>query len=271
MSTTYDGGKTASIASSTDTTPIAITTTAPHGFATADIVQIVGHFVNTNANGEWGITVTGASTFELQSSTATGSGAGVATGTAHVDAYDTSATIPSDGDDLDASAFNVAYEELLDRTQWLKTRRGIYRLVEIQEVVGTGTSPAASFVTNAYAGFAGIVVGMTVAFLDMVEVSFCGHLRAVTDGNVQLAYTANGGSAVGFGAGARSYWTNPPGLGSAFAAATFPMYPFTMESHLAGISGAITFGIWGKLDVAVDQIDVYQPYSMIVKRWTAQV
>lgn len=67
------------ISSSTNASPIQITTAAAHGYATGDKVAIVGHAVNTNANGHWVITRTGANTFTLNGST--GNGVGGATGT----------------------------------------------------------------------------------------------------------------------------------------------------------------------------------------------
>lgn len=69
---------TKNISSSTNATPIAITCTA-HGYSTGDTVVITGHTTNTNANGTWEITVTGASTFTLDGST--GNGVGGASGT----------------------------------------------------------------------------------------------------------------------------------------------------------------------------------------------
>ena len=74
------------IASSTNASPIVVTTAAPHGYATGQKVAIIGHLVNTNANGFWEITVTGASTFQLTKNTVTnlissGNGVGIATGT----------------------------------------------------------------------------------------------------------------------------------------------------------------------------------------------
>ncbi len=74
------------IASSTNASPIAVTTAAPHGYTTGQKVAIVGHTVNTNANGRWVITVTGASTFELVDSV--GNGVGGASGI-HYGAYKT--------------------------------------------------------------------------------------------------------------------------------------------------------------------------------------
>lgn len=65
-----------SISSSTDASPIVVTASAAHGLKTGDRVWIAGHTTNTNANGEWIITVTSTTAFSLNGSTATGGGAG---------------------------------------------------------------------------------------------------------------------------------------------------------------------------------------------------
>lgn len=67
------------VASTTNASPIVVTTGAPHGYVSGDKVSIVGHAVNTNANGSWQIVVTGPTTFELVGSS--GNGVGGATGT----------------------------------------------------------------------------------------------------------------------------------------------------------------------------------------------
>lgn len=64
----------ASINSSTNATPISITTVSAHGFSTGDTVCITGHSTNTNANGTWKITVTGSTTFTLNTSVGTATG-----------------------------------------------------------------------------------------------------------------------------------------------------------------------------------------------------
>lgn len=79
---TWDGSGsrlTVAISSSTNTTPIAITTSTSHGYSTGDTVFICDHTTNTNANGTWEITVTGSTTFTLTGST--GNGVGGASGT----------------------------------------------------------------------------------------------------------------------------------------------------------------------------------------------
>lgn len=69
-----------SIASSTNANPSVVTTTAAHGLAVGDVVEIQGHAVNTNINGVWTIgTVGSATTFTVPYAA---NGAGAATGTA---------------------------------------------------------------------------------------------------------------------------------------------------------------------------------------------
>lgn len=71
------------IGSSTNATPIVITSTA-HGLSSNDIVSITGHATNTCANGIWKITVVDANSFSLQDpitgTNAVGNGVGGATG-----------------------------------------------------------------------------------------------------------------------------------------------------------------------------------------------
>jgi hypothetical protein len=64
------------ISGSTNTAPISLTVTG-HGYTTGDTVVVSGHASNTNANGTWEITVTGANTFTLDGSVGnSGSGSG---------------------------------------------------------------------------------------------------------------------------------------------------------------------------------------------------
>ncbi len=56
----------------TNASPIQITTSAPHGLSTGQIVTIIGVTGNTNANGTWSIIVTGTTTFTLTGSTGNG-------------------------------------------------------------------------------------------------------------------------------------------------------------------------------------------------------
>jgi hypothetical protein len=82
-SATWTGGgrpNTISISSSTNATPIVITTTAAHGLVTGDYVVVTGHGTNTNANGVWKVGTTPTSTsfqiLQIDGTNTTGNGAG---------------------------------------------------------------------------------------------------------------------------------------------------------------------------------------------------
>lgn len=66
------------ISSSTQATPIVVTTAANHGLSTGDTVVIAGHLTNTAANGTWNATSLTSTTFSIPT---TGNGVGGATGT----------------------------------------------------------------------------------------------------------------------------------------------------------------------------------------------
>ncbi len=129
----------ANILSSSNTTPIEITTDAAHGFATGDFVNVYDHETNVDANGRWEIIVTSSTEFQLVLS-----GPGVAGGnTGYVENENISPRyqIPADGDDAAAAAWNVAHEALGDRTAWLAGRVGLMKLHEFR-ANGTNDSGA---------------------------------------------------------------------------------------------------------------------------------
>lgn len=70
---------TVSISSSTNATPIVLTTSTTHNFKVGQRVYVVGHTVNTAANGYFEVLAAGASTITLKDSV--GNGVGGATGT----------------------------------------------------------------------------------------------------------------------------------------------------------------------------------------------
>jgi hypothetical protein len=67
------------ITSSSGGNPIVVTTTAAHGYVNGDVVEIIGHLVNTQANGVWSVTNLTATTFSIPQD---GNGTGAATGMA---------------------------------------------------------------------------------------------------------------------------------------------------------------------------------------------
>ncbi len=80
------GGRPAviNISSSTNATPIVITTASAHGLVPGDYVSVTNHNTNTNANGVWKVGTTPTSTtfqiLQLDGSNTTGNGTGTATG-----------------------------------------------------------------------------------------------------------------------------------------------------------------------------------------------
>ena len=186
MSTTYNADGTIpaatqpvakAIGSSTNTTPIVVTTTALHGFATGDTVEITAHD-QTAANGLWQITVGTTSTFSLDGSTP--SGVGTATGIVQDYAVNPLITIPSDGDAASASSVNPAFEGIFNAVPFLYQRTGAYRVYDSQVVAVAGNPLAitAWSVTGTSASGSWIQCGSTASILsgycrngDIIEVS----------------------------------------------------------------------------------------------------
>ena len=102
------------ISSSTNTSPIVVTTSAPHGLNPGDAVIVYGHKVNLGANGAWSVAVPSPTTLTLIGSI--GIGIGGAFGIVQPATDGPTYPITSDGDDFTAAAFNGAYEALGDRT-----------------------------------------------------------------------------------------------------------------------------------------------------------
>jgi len=132
MSTQYNGQAAnvtvpaaVQINSSTNASPIVLTTYVAHGMATGDTVNVYGHATNTAANGTWTVIVLSATTLSLTGST----GNGVGTTSGFVQSLGLGATyaIPSDGDADNAASVNVAFETLGDRTAMLAANIGQMR------------------------------------------------------------------------------------------------------------------------------------------------
>lgn len=69
-----------SISSSTNATPIVVTTSSNHGYVTGDVVRVYNHTTNTSANGIWIIEKTSDTTFKLLDDGTGVSSAGVGIG-----------------------------------------------------------------------------------------------------------------------------------------------------------------------------------------------
>lgn len=185
MSTTYNANGTlpavtkfapVAIVSSTAATPIEVTT-ATHGFADGDTVQIGGHD-QLAANGLWQITKVSATKFTLNGSTA-GAGAGTATGIAWDYSVNPLITIPADGDLASASSVNPALEGTFNLAPFFMARVGKYRLFD-EYVLQTSDDTWAAWSTNASLGTAawGTVasgtglIGFQAAKDDIIDITF---------------------------------------------------------------------------------------------------
>jgi hypothetical protein len=136
MSTQYNGlaanivaPAAVNIASSTNTTPIQITTSSPHDLTTGDTVDVSGHHTNTNANGQWVVSVLSTTQFTLVGSTLNGNTGG-ATGQVQSLASGPTYATPNDGDARNAASVDVALDALGDRTAMLAVATGAYKLAQ---------------------------------------------------------------------------------------------------------------------------------------------
>jgi hypothetical protein len=121
------------IASTTDASPIAVTTSTPHGLLIGDTVDITKHAVNVAANGVWAVTVTGGSSFTIPTA-GSGAGAGSATGIVQSLALGPTFPIPADGvDNEDAASVGVPFEAGADRTAFLATAIGLNKVAYVLE------------------------------------------------------------------------------------------------------------------------------------------
>ena len=148
MSTIYTGNPAnvttplaATVTGATNVAPIVITTVANHLYATNDLVTVSGVTGNTAANGAWTIIVLSPTTFSLTGTT--GNGAYAGGGTCSDNSLTPQFTLPSDGDAFNAAAFNVPYQAIADRTQFLALR--VQRADSPTSATGTWTCPAGVF------------------------------------------------------------------------------------------------------------------------------
>lgn len=110
------------ITNASNASPIVITTSIAHLFATGDRVNVSGVSGNNAANGTWSITKLSSTTFSLDGSTGSGAYDILSTPTAKNLSLTPQIQVPLDDDDLDVASVNVAFEALADRTQWLASR-----------------------------------------------------------------------------------------------------------------------------------------------------
>jgi len=117
----YNAPVAAAIVSTTDASPIVVTTAAPHGLVDLDMVRILGHATNVTANGMSIAHVLSPTTLQLlvprtrTNVGGAGAGAGGATGTVALVGWSSTGTLPDDGDAAAASSISAPIETTFDR------------------------------------------------------------------------------------------------------------------------------------------------------------
>lgn len=132
---------TLTILGSTNTAPIQMAFTTPHGLSSGDTLSVYDHQANTAANGEWPIVVINATTVSLTGST--GIAGGSTTGSANPRSFGSTYGQPSDGDDNTGAILDTPTGALGDRSAALLVATGAYKLVDVQTLnashLGGGT------------------------------------------------------------------------------------------------------------------------------------
>lgn len=124
------------ISSSTNTSPISVTFCSAHCSNEGDTWGIEGHQVNTNANGNWRVHVTGTQTLQLVGST--GNGVGGLTGYGIDYSVNPLIQVADDLEAANASNNNTPIEALANVVPYLYKRAGKYSLYDRQVITSAG-------------------------------------------------------------------------------------------------------------------------------------
>lgn len=262
------------ISSSTNATPIVITTGSNHGYATGDSVVVENHATNTNANGRRTITVLASNTFSLNGSV--GNGVGGATGYVIDYAVNPLIVVPSGGDTRNASSVSSPMEGIANNTPWLYERVGQYRIYNVGRIAHSDAMDAATWSSTSVPG-GGAWTALTSASwayqwsfarniniynTDILVVKFQALAQlafaAVTTNGLALGAAFNGG-AMTLVTGTATGW-NASFTGEATLEAVLFASDFTATQ-----SNSVTFGIMGSNSaVGANTIALLNPYHINV-------
>lgn len=128
----------ANVSGATNASPIVITTSAAHGFATGDYVSITGVLGNTAANGAFYITILSTTTFSLNGST--GTGAYTSGGTVSDYGLFPYSSLPSNGDAFSVDQMNAFLQNQADKVAYLGNATGYFFSAIDPSVNGTRLS-----------------------------------------------------------------------------------------------------------------------------------
>jgi hypothetical protein len=252
-----------SISSSTNTNPIQITTSAPHGLVTGDGVHVAQHATNTNADGQWTATVINNSIFSIP---VAGNGVGGATGTVQPLTWGTTYNLMADGtDNLDASHLNIPGAALGDRTALLAQLQGKYKMVNsVVSASGSATSFNTLFTFSSVSSSAwtpatspcSIILGQSpfagldIISNDLIEFTAVGTVASNTGTNLGLSVFASTLTPIG---------SAPAGfnqiLGSAVYFGSTAQLPFSTYALIGPVANnGNTNG--GLLSIQIEALDI---------------
>ena len=266
-----------SIASSTFTTPIVLTTSSAHGLHVGDQVTISGHAVNVAANGTWVVQSAsfGPTTFSIS---ATGVAIGGATGTTQSLAYAPFA-IPSDGDLDTASSVTTAFQALADRSAYAALECGAYKLVESVTTQTTGhfnalwsptgwTGVTAATWTLDSAVLGAIVFAHNVQNGDVIEMTAVGAALSTVASNTSLGLLwaeSDWGNSLSYAAWLPSQPTCPT-QALTTTAVPFSLSAFFNNSSPHGQQFGFTLGAYSTMTCS---LQLYGDLYMIGRIWRA--
>ena len=269
-----------SIVSSTNTAPIGIQTSTPHGLTTGDTVDVFGHQTNTAANGQRTVTIINSTTFTLDGST--GVGTGGATGKVNVLAYAATLTEPSDGDAAVSASVDTPLSGLADRTSALVVSTGKFKIADF---VFNPRLPAYTS-GNPGAGTVWASVSSAVSLLGppTIQIPNSGNplLPSVQIGDVAridfFLNVAGNTTAKTYGAilfvsnvapGAAASWVSVPGTGPTWVQDT-ALNPRDMHfrgTFVCTATGTLDVGVGFVTTISTDTVKVYDDASVSIELW----
>lgn len=146
------------IASSTNATPIVVTTSAPHGRADNDQVTIASHLVNTAANGTWRIDVLSPTTFSLIGSI------GVGIGTTSGTVVNTGINVQTSTGTSKPTVSGTPFDSMRFRWKWVTLGTRGTAGATAQYSCDGGATYSAVFPIGAATSYAIPNTGVTIAF-----------------------------------------------------------------------------------------------------------
>lgn len=211
---TLPGLLTVSSMSGSGTNPTLVTFTGAHGLTTGDRIDLYDIDGNTAANGEWSVTVTSGVQISIPV-TGNGTYTGLFPGVGRPLTFGSTFQIPSDGDLISGSNNNVAPEALADRTAFLYTTAGFYKIV--QQVVQGANDPTIAVTwgtisssTTSWTAGTSLATLISLHSGDIVELSLTTAAALVSAGMVTVSFGAAMFAPGAVGTFSKVIWSGQP-------------------------------------------------------------